>query len=202
MSKSPVEVLNDPQRVRAVLTPLRQRILRELQRAPASASGLAPRLGMPRQKINYHVRALERVGVLELAGTEQRRGCTERLLRPTARAWLVSPALLGELSADPDVVRDRFSSSYLLEAASGVVRDVTEMQGEATRGSRRLPTFTLQVDVKFSSAQARAAFAEELSDAVARLVSRHHDDSPGSRAYRFTIGGHPVRRPDDRRRSR
>jgi len=187
----PLAVLDDGVRVAAILPPLRRRILGHLHAEPDSATGLARKLALPRQKVNYHLRELERTGFLELAHSTRRRGCIERTLRPTARAYLINPALLGELSVDPEMLRDRFSSSYLMAVAGRVVRDVSILRGRAARARKRLPTFTLQTDIHFRTPGERASFAEELTAVVARLAAKYHTGSSGSRAYRFVIGGHP-----------
>jgi len=186
-----VAVLDDDARVGAILSPLRRRILGRLHAGPDSASGLARKLEMPRQKLNYHLRELERTGFLELAETRQRRGCVERTLRPTARAYLVSPALLGALTADPETFHDRFSSGYQMAVAGRLLRDVAGLRQGAAKAAKRLPTLTLETTVRFSGPEARAAFAEELADAVARLTTKYHDEGAGSRAFRFVIAGHP-----------
>ena len=67
-----VQVLDDPSRVRSVLSPIRLRLLEEL-RTPASASSLAERLDTTRQKLGYHLRVLERERLIELAEERQRR---------------------------------------------------------------------------------------------------------------------------------
>lgn len=190
VSNLPYAVLDDDARVAAILSPLRRRMLGHLQEEADSATGLARKLELPRQRVNYHLRELERAGFVELHEERQRRGCVERALRPTARAYLISSSLLGELAADPETIRDRFSSSYLVAVASRIVREVTELQRGAERAGKRLPTLTLQADVRFKSAADRAAFAEELAAAVAELAAKYHHDDTG-RAYRFVVAGHP-----------
>lgn len=180
--------------VAALLSPLRRDILERLHEGADSASGVARRLGLPRQKINYHFRKLEKEGFLELAGEAQRRGCMERLFRPTARAYLIRPDLLGGLEGDAGQVRDRFSSACLIALAAQTLRDVALLRRGAEKAEKRLATFALQVDVRFRNADQRAAFAEELTDSVARLAARYQDDSPQGRPYRFVVGGHPVPR--------
>ena len=61
-----VTVIDDPAAAEASLDPIRARLLGELAE-PGSASSLAPRVGITRQKANYHLRALERHGLVELA---------------------------------------------------------------------------------------------------------------------------------------
>jgi DNA-binding transcriptional ArsR family regulator len=186
-----VEILDDVSRVAAVLSPIRRRILESFDQ-PESATEVARRLDLPRQKVNYHLRELEREGFLELAEERRRRGCVERRLRPTARSYVINPALLGRLTVDPDQVRDRFSSTYLIAVAARIVREVNLLRRRAARVRKRLATLTLQADINFRSPAARTAFAEELSDTVARLTAKYHDPSPGSRKYRVIVGGHPV----------
>jgi len=187
-------VLDDAGRVSALLSPLRRRLLGGLHGQPDSAAGLARRFGIARQKLNYHLRELERTGLVELAGERRRRGCTERLLRATARAYVVSPALLGPLGPEPAI--DRFSSSYLIVAAGRLIRDVASLAGRARRAEKRLATMTLETEIRFASAAARAAFADELADAMAGLAARYHSDTPAARGYRFVIGGYPAIRGD------
>src|SRR5262245_10334589 len=189
-----LHVLDDPERLATALSPLRRRLLSELGRQPDSAAGLARRLDLPRQKLNYHLRELERAGFLELLEERQRRGCVERALRVSARAFVIDPALLGTHHADPAAIQDHFSSQYQLAAATKLLRDLAELQRGAERARKTLPTITLETAVRFASAERRAAFAEELGAALAKLAAKYHDDAPGARAFRFVLAGHPVRK--------
>ena len=180
----------------ALLPPLRRRLLGELQREPDSAAGLARKLALPRQKLNYHLRELERTGFLELHEERQRRGCIERALRPTARAYLIDSGLLGGLAADPAAIQDRFSSSYLLALAGRTAREVTVLRRGAQKAGKTLPTLSLDTEVRFRNQDQRAEFAERLTELVATLAAEYQDDSPGSRAYRIVLAGHPVPKKD------
>ena len=61
-----IQVIEDPATATAALVPMRSRLLAELA-APASAATLAARVGLARQKVNYHLNALEAYGLVELA---------------------------------------------------------------------------------------------------------------------------------------
>jgi DNA-binding transcriptional ArsR family regulator len=100
-------------RAAALLHPLRLRILDAL-REPDSAAGLARRLRLPRQKVNYHVRELARARFLERAGQRRRRNMIERRFRTTAQGYILSPELLGRLGLPQAQVQDAFSAAYLL----------------------------------------------------------------------------------------
>jgi DNA-binding transcriptional ArsR family regulator len=179
----------------AVLHPLRRRILEGLSE-PDSASGLSKRFGLARQKVNYHLRELESEGLVELVEERKKGNCVERVVRATARSFLVHPEALGALAADPDRIDDRFSSAYLVAVASRTIHDVAVLNERAAAAGKKIATFTLQTDVRFTSADARHAFAEELSNAIAKLAARYHDETaPNGRRFRFVVAGHPVMRP-------
>lgn len=194
-AQEPVEVLNEPARVRAALSPLRRRLLREL-RTPASASALAPRFGVTRQKLAYHLKVLEDQGLIRLVETRQRRGCTERLLRTSARALVVDPELLGELPGEETVTRDRFSSAYLVTAAARLLGDVAVLREGAGEAGKRLATVTQEAEIGFRSPAELRSFTEELAESVAALIGKYHADEEGGRPYRLLIGMHPRRDPE------
>lgn len=188
----PIDVVSSPGRAAMLLDPLRLRLVEGL-REPDSAAGLARRLRLPRQRVNYHLRELEKQRLVELVGRKRRGNCTARLLRATARAYVISPAALGGVAADPASVKDRFSAAYLLAVAARALRDVGELDARAQKAGKRLATLTLEAEVRFASAEARAGFAEELAGALARLAAKYHDGgAAGGREFRFVIAGHPA----------
>ena len=167
-------------------------MLESLER-PDSASGLARRLGIPRQKINYHLRKLEHAGLVELVEEKMRRGCLERLVRVTARALVVSPEFLEGLAADPETIADRYSSAYLVAAAARMVRQVAEQRENSEKAGQRLATFTLESEIAFQSPADFNAFTRELAVAVARLGSKYdRSSSRSSRPFRVVVGAHPA----------
>jgi DNA-binding transcriptional ArsR family regulator len=187
-----VEVIEDRGAAAVALDPLRARLLSELVE-PGSAATVAARVGMARQKVNYHLKALESHGLLELAEERMRGGITERVLRATAAAYVVSPAALGESAADPDQAPDRLSARHLIALAGRVVREVGGLAQRAAAAGKRLPTLAIDTEIRFRSAEDRAAFADELTATVIDLAARyHHDDG---RPHRLIVAAHP--RPEE-----
>jgi DNA-binding transcriptional ArsR family regulator len=188
-----VEVIEDASAAAVALDPLRARLLSELVE-PGSAATVAARVGMARQKVNYHLKALESHGLLELAEERMRGGITERVLQATAAAYVVSPAALGESAADPDGAPDRLSARYLIALAGRVVREVGGLALRAAAAGKRLPTLAIETEIRFRSAEDRAAFADELTAAVIELAARyHHDDG---RPHRLIVAAHPRPQED------
>jgi DNA-binding transcriptional ArsR family regulator len=190
-----VAVIEEPAAAVVALDPLRARVLAEL-REPASAAALAARVGLPRQKVNYHLRALEAHGLVRVAEERRHGGLTERLLVATAASYVVSPAALGPGAPEPGRVRDRLSAAYALALAARVVREVGVLaRRSAARPGTRLATFALDAEIGFASAADQAAFARELTEAVTRLAATyHHDDG---RPHRLVVAAHPIPQPEE-----
>ncbi|WP_437747971.1 ArsR/SmtB family transcription factor [Sorangium sp. So ce1504] len=192
-----VDVIEDPAAAAAALEPVRSRLLSELS-APASAATLATRLGIARQKINYHLRALEAHGLVRMAGTRKWGGLTERLLVASAASYVVSPGALGPVAADPERASDRLSATYLIALGARVVREVSELLRRSREVDKRLASLSIDAEVRFRSPAERAAFTGELTRAVTALVARYHDDAaPGGRSHRLVIVAHPTPTPNE-----
>lgn len=96
-----LRVIDDPASASAALDPVRNRLLSEL-RTPASAAMLAGRMGLPRQKVNYHLRTLETHGLIRVDSKKRWGGLTERRLVATASSYVVSPGALGPVAPKPE----------------------------------------------------------------------------------------------------
>jgi DNA-binding transcriptional ArsR family regulator len=186
-----VAVIQDPAAAEVSLDPIRARLLAELAE-PASATMLAARVGLPRQRVNYHLRSLEQHGLVELVAERRKGNCTERLLRATAASYVISPAALDAVAPDPARSPDRLSARWLLAVASRLVRETGELITGAAKAGKPLATFAIDGEVRFASAADRAAFAQELASAVTALVGKYHDETAaGGREHRVIVAVHP-----------
>lgn len=108
MSSTVLTIIRDPQAAALLLEPKRQ------------ATGLEKILEIPRQKVNYHLHQLERVGLVEQLGMRKKGSLQERLVRATGTQYLISHEAHGELGASTSTRCDKFSIAYLVAAASPV----------------------------------------------------------------------------------
>jgi DNA-binding transcriptional ArsR family regulator len=185
-------VIADPAAAEASLDPIRARLLAELHE-PGSATTLAPRVGLTRQKANYHLRALERHGLVELVEERRKGNCTERVLQATAASYVISPNALPAVAPDPDREPDQRSARWLLALAGRLVREVGDLIGGAGAAGKQLATLGIDSEIRFASAKERAAFAAELAGAVNGLVAKYHDEkAPAGRKHRFVVALHPT----------
>jgi predicted ArsR family transcriptional regulator len=187
-----IEVIESPAAAAVALDPVRSQLLAEL-REPASAATLAQRVGIPRQKVNYHLRQLEAHGLVEVASTKTWGGLTERLLVATAAGYVVSPQALGRARSEPGRSRDQLSAEYVVALASRVVAELGGMLRNAARQHKRLPALGIDTAIRFATPADRAAFADELTASVAGLAAKYHDEAaPEGRWQRVMLAVHPV----------
>jgi DNA-binding transcriptional ArsR family regulator len=142
--------------------------------------------------VNYHLKALERHGLLELVEERRKGNVTERVMRATAASYVISPAALATVQPDPSRSPDRLSARWLLAVGSRLVREVGALINGAAKAGRRVATFAMEGEVRFASAADRAAFGQELANAVTALVGKYHDEkAKGGRDHRVIVAVHP-----------
>jgi DNA-binding transcriptional ArsR family regulator len=184
-----VAVIEDAAAAEVSLDPIRARMLAELAE-PHTATTLAARLGLARQKVNYHVKILEQHGLVELVEERRKGNMTERVVRASAAAYVISPAALPAVAPDPTRSPDRLSASWLLALAARLVRETGALVTGAARAGKPLATFGLDAEVRFATPADRAAFLNELTAAVAALVGEHHTET--GRPHRLVVAVHPT----------
>lgn len=176
-----VETVRSLQRAATLLShPLRSRIL-NLAREPISGSDLARRLGLPRQRIGYHVRQLARAGFLKPVAQQKKRNMVEQQYVASALAYVVTPDVLGSVAPPAD---------NLLGLCARAQSEIALVMEAAQHAGVRVRTFSLQSDIRFESVEQRTAFTEELIEAVTELVERY--GSQRGRPFRFITGLYPA----------
>jgi DNA-binding transcriptional ArsR family regulator len=193
---SELEWVSDPKQAVSLLEPLRARIL-GLARQPASATELAARLGLPRQRVNYHVRELARTGLLRRAGRRRRRNMFEQRYVASAIGYIVLPELLGSVRADWRSVSDAGSVAYLAALTDQMQSDV----GRAARAEhgKKVSSLAIKAQFRFDSAEQRERFVAEIQTAVVTVIARFTSPNlkasgePGDgRPYRLVLGCYPY----------
>ncbi|MBX3117842.1 MAG: helix-turn-helix transcriptional regulator [Fimbriimonadaceae bacterium] len=181
-----LQILNEPEQIAVLGTQLRLRMLEHLS-VPQSATSLAVLLDLPRQQVNYHLRELERVGLVEFVEERRKGNCMERLFKCSAEAFVVAPSALGELRASPEKIQDQQSSDYLASIGARLIDDVSHLRQQ----SGAVPTLTIEADIAFESDETRGAFARELAVALASLAEKYHSTN-GQTAFRLVTFSHPI----------
>jgi DNA-binding transcriptional ArsR family regulator len=187
-----IEVIDDPRAAEVSLHPIRSRLLAELI-AGGTASGVAAKLGLTRQKANYHLRALEANGLVELVEERRKRNTTERVMRATASSYVISPAVLPSVAPNPDRAPDQLSARWLLALAGRMVQELGVLIGRAREAGQPLASFGIDTEIEFATAADRAAFVAQLSERVQALIATHHSaGAQGARKHRLILALHPA----------
>lgn len=193
-----MRTVRDSESAYSLLHPIRRRIL-ELLREPDSATGLARRLRMPRQVLNYHIKEMARVRLLQPAGRRKRRALFEQRYVASAVGYVLSSEILGKLSANLDMAKDRFSVAFLVGMANRIQSEVGYAMERAEEAGKRLATMGLNSEFRFVAAGQRAEFAQALEAAVQSVVERYTSplqDAGGKAgdgwAYRLMLGCYPI----------
>ncbi len=198
MRARPLDIIDDPARARAVLQPIRLRLLHLLDR-PQSAPQLASAIGLPRQRVLYHLRKLEAEQLVE-AREHGTVGCRiDRTYVRTATSYAIAPKTLGGIAVDTSTTADAFSAAYLSAVAGRALNDLAALGRAAAARGRRVPTLTLETDVRFATPADHRRFADELAAALATLAARyHHPEAPHGRTFRVFACGYPAVPRSDR----
>jgi DNA-binding transcriptional ArsR family regulator len=167
-----VQLLDDPQAVRALNHPVRLQLLEAL-RVPASAAGIAREIGEPRQKVNYHLKQLERGGLVEPAGERRVGNMLERLYRAAASTFVVSPRLGFSGERRIDALRDQVSLRNLVDVGERLQRDATGLLDRAAYDGEQISSAAVEADVRFPDAAARSAFMERYLAAIGPLLREY-----------------------------
>src|SRR6478672_7469064 len=192
MGAKHLDIIDDPARARVALQPIRLRLLHLLER-PQSAPQVAKAMGMPRQRVLYHLRTLEAQRLVESRdhGSVGRR--IDRSYVRTATSYAIAHKTLGGVAVDPRTVADAFSSAYLSAVAARALNDLAALGRAAAARGNPIPTITLETDVRFATPADQRRFADELTTVLTTLAAKyHHPDATNGRTFRVFACGYPA----------
>lgn len=90
--------LSTVEQIQALGHPVRQHVLRLLTREPMTNKQMATRIGIPPGKLHFHVRELERAGLIEIVEERPKGGVIEKYYRAVAHNF-TGGLLVGEAQA-------------------------------------------------------------------------------------------------------
>lgn len=186
---SRVRIVNDLDALQVLLHPLRIAILEAL-REPASAAAVARVIGEPRQKVNYHLKELERAELVAPAGERRSGNFVETLYRAVASSFVVSPHAAW---ADPrrvEALRSQHSLEQLVNIGERLQRDAITLLDRAAFDGDEIASAAVDAELHFANEADRAAFLREYLDVITELCERYgaREGDP----YRVVLAVHPA----------
>jgi DNA-binding transcriptional ArsR family regulator len=169
--KQSVRTIEDPDELQALSHPLRVRILDAL-REPDSAAAVARRLGEARQKVNYHLKELERSGLVVRTGERRSGNFVESLYRSSARTLVVLPRAAWGDPRRLAAMSEQLSLENLVNLGERLARDAAVLLDRAAFDGAEIATAAVEADVRFESEAARAAFLDEYLATIGHLFKK------------------------------
>jgi len=168
-------LIEKPDQAGALLHPLRLELLK-LTDEPRTCTDLAEALGETPQKIYYHVKVLERAGVLEKVEERKVRAISEGYYRATARSFWLSPRLVGRIGG-PRRARDQMSLGFLLSLAEELQNDVGRL---AETEREEAPTLGFTAQVRLARPADRTAFLTDIQNSIQSIAKKYGAVGPPS----------------------
>lgn len=181
-------VVESPEQAMALLNPLRSEILSRLTE-PASAAEVARGINEIPQRVNYHLKALEKVGLVRKVGSRQVRNLVEVLYLAIARTYILSEAL-NWASDTVQQMKDQGALSHLVNTAERIKRDALLLM-ERSDQEADIPSATLDASIRLASAEQRSAFVEEYVQLVNQLVKKYQSKADGQETYQVILAVYP-----------
>ncbi|HMF84084.1 MAG TPA: helix-turn-helix domain-containing protein [Acidimicrobiia bacterium] len=184
----PVHVVDDLEALQVLGHPLRVRILERL-REPGSAATVAREVGETRQKVNYHLKELERVGLVAPIGERRAGNFIETLYEAAGRSFLVAPSVAWSDRRRVDALRQQHSLENLVMVGAQLQRDAISLLDRAAFDGEAIASAAVEADVHFADERDRGEFLEEYLATVQKLCDRYgaRDGLP----YRIVLAAHP-----------
>jgi DNA-binding transcriptional ArsR family regulator len=185
---SQVKLVEQPDGLQALAHPVRVQVLEAL-REPSSAATAARRVGQPRQNVNYHVKELERAGLVRCVGERRKGNFVERLYQAVATTFVVSPRAAWGNPRRMEAMQDQFALERLVHLGERLERDAAVLLDRAAFDGDEIASVSVEVDVRFATETDRAAFLEEYLAAVGPLFRKYgrRDGDP----YRVALAAYP-----------
>lgn len=182
--------LETPEQALALLNPIRADILRLLAE-PASASEVGRQMGEAPQKINYHLKSLEKVGLVNRSGTRQVKNLIEVLYRAVAKTYVI-PDSFGWSEELKNRMTDQGALRQLLNVSERLRQDALKLM-EASDAQEEVPSAVVETDLALPDEETRQAFLRDYAEAVRAVVKRYQAkgaaDSDG--AFRAVLAVYP-----------
>ena len=167
-----MHVVEEPDELAALAHPLRLRILGSL-RSSASAAAVARAVGQSRQNVNYHLKELERAGLVRRAGERRKGNFMETLFEATAPTIVISPRALWGDDQRAEALKAQLSLENLVLVGERLGRDASVLLDRAAFDGEEIPSAAVEAEVHLATEETRAAFMREYLAAVGPLLKKY-----------------------------
>lgn len=181
-------IVTEPEQAAALLHPVRSELI-SLLKEPRSATELSKRMNDSAQRINYHLKALEKVGLVVRAGTRNVRNLVEVLYVSAGRSFLLSDSL--GLSSDTiKKLQDQTALAHVLSLTEKIKRDAISLMEQSE--DEEIPSAVMEMELALSDIEHRNAFLQEYADMLTTLIQKHHrPNEENAEMYHVSMAMYP-----------
>jgi DNA-binding transcriptional ArsR family regulator len=185
-------LVESPDQATALLNPLRAEILSKMKE-PASSAEIARLIRESSQKVNYHVKALEKVGLVKRVGTRNVRNLVEVLYQSIAKTFVLSESL-GWEPETIQKIKDQGSLKHLITTSERIKRDAFYLL-ERSDKNETIPSATLDMTVQLENEELRKEFIQEYVSMMKALVEKYQSPQASeSDTYNVIMAIYPQTR--------
>jgi DNA-binding transcriptional ArsR family regulator len=153
-----------------LLKPIRLEMVKRLDE-PRTCPELAEFLHNSPQKIYYHMKALEKVGLVEKVEERRVRGIVEGYYQAKARSYWLAPSLVSKVGGQR-LTQDQTSLRFLLSLAEELQDDIGHL-GHRSESGTSVPSLGLSAHVQLPEGERRAEFLAEVRTMFETLARKY-----------------------------
>jgi DNA-binding transcriptional ArsR family regulator len=177
-----------PEQASALINPLRGEILAQLKQ-PGSATEVAKKLNETPQRINYHLKTLQKVGLVTKVGSRQVRNLVEVLYQSIAKTFLLAETL--SISKETiQKIKDQGSLLHLIHTSERIKKDALLLM-EQSDENEVIPSASLQMQVNLENETTREQFVEDYVSLVKDLVKKYQSNKQQAHPYQVILSVYP-----------
>ncbi|OOE12331.1 ArsR/SmtB family transcription factor [Fictibacillus arsenicus] len=181
-------IVTEPEQAAALLHPVRSEII-SLLKEPRSATELSKVMNDSAQKVNYHLKTLEKVGLVTRAGTRNVRNLVEVLYRSAGKTFLLSDSL-GLSQETIRKLKDQTALAHVLSLTEKIKRDAVSLMEEAE--DEEIPSAVMEMELSLLDVEERQAFLQGYTNMLSELIKKHHNPKPGkSKTFHVSMAMYP-----------
>lgn len=185
----------------ALLHPVRIDLLQRMD-VPRTCPDLADEFHTTPQKIYYHIKALEKAGLVTRVQERKVRGVMEGYYQARAKSYWLAPSLVGQVGSQ-QAARDQTSLRFLLGLAEEVQKDIGRL-GQQSEVGANVPSLGLSAQIYLPDSSRRADFLQDvqtLFQDLARKYGLPPDELGGDlvgKMFRLIMACYPAVEMDDK----
>ncbi|MFC0189299.1 winged helix-turn-helix domain-containing protein [Fictibacillus aquaticus] len=182
-------LVTDPEQAACLLHPVRSEMI-SLLKDPASATELSKAMNETPQKLNYHLKTLEKLGLVYRSGTRNVRNLVEVMYQAAGKSFILSDCL-GMPQEKIQKLKDQSALAHVLALTDKMKADAVSLMEQADE--EEVPTAIMEAVIQLSSRQQRSQFMQDYTDMLKKLIERYQAvDNEQSTPYQVSLAVYPI----------